>query len=69
MAVSISHPLVIPNEINTVDLRSTIPSLFLRLHAQHGLVIRRNVQDAGTSFDLVSYVIAIIRLGIDRVTE
>lgn len=50
-------------------LRSSLPSLFLRLHAQHELVVRRNIQDAHTSFDVALNVIAIIRLGIDRVTE
>ena len=67
--ILVKRDIYIGNDVITIDLRSSLLSLFLRPHTQSGLVICRNVQDAGTSFDLVSYVIAIIRLGIDRVTE
>ncbi len=55
------------NDVIAIDLRSSLPSVFLRPHAQHGLVIRRNTHQPGESFDLASNVIAIIRLRIDRV--
>ncbi len=68
-AAPVERGIYIGNDVITIDLRSSLPSLFLRPHAQHGLVIRRNVQDADASFDLASNVIAIIRLRIDRVAE
>ncbi len=51
------------------DLKPLRLSLFLHPHAQHGLVIRRNIQDADTFFGLESNVITIIRLKNDRVAE
>ncbi len=55
------------NEIITIDLRSSLPSIFLRPHAQHGLVVRRNIHDNKTSFDITSNVVGIVRLRIDNV--
>lgn len=57
------------NDVITIDLRSSLPSVFLRPHAQHGLVIRRNTHTPGESYDLSKNVIAIIRLRIDRVAN
>ena len=55
------------NETITIDLRSSLPSVFLRPHAQHGLVVRRNIHDTVTSFDMAQNVVAIVRLRIDNV--
>lgn len=56
-----------------VDLRQALPSVFLRPHAQHGLVIRRKVHQPtsnGTDeYDMASTVIGIIKIRIDRVHE
>ena len=52
-----------------VDLRKALPSTFLRPHAQHGLVIKKNVSNSSPSaidFDLSSNVVGIIRIRIDR---
>lgn len=66
-AAPVEKGVYIGNDIITIDLRSSLPSTFLRPHAQHGLVIRKNTHSADESFDLASNVIAIIRLRIDRV--
>lgn len=57
------------NDVITIDLRSSLPSMFLRPHAQHGLVVRRNAHEANEGFDLSKNVIAIVRLRIDRVSK
>lgn len=66
-AAPVEKGVYIGNDIITIDLRSSLPSMFLRPHAQHGLVIRKNIHTSGESFDLANNVIAIIRLRIDRV--
>lgn len=57
------------NDTTTIDLRSSLPSVFIRPHAQHGLVIKRNTRSPADSFDLSSHVIAIIRMRIDHVAQ
>ena len=56
-----------------VDLRQALPSIFLRPHAQHGLVIRRKVHQRtseGTdAYDMAPAVIGIIKIRIDKVHE
>lgn len=57
-----------------VDLRQALPSIFLRPHAQHGLVLRRKVHNddlcKGTdAYDMAPSVIGIIKIRIDRVHE
>jgi hypothetical protein len=57
-----------------VDLRQALPSVFLRPHAQHGLVLRRKVHghDTGRSaedYDMATTVIGIIKVRIDSVRE
>ena len=59
----------ISDSIIEVDLRKALPSTFLRPHAQHGLVIKRNITAkvaTANDFDLSSNVVAIIRVRIDR---
>ena len=57
-----------------VDLRQSLPSIFLRPHAQHGLVIRRIVHtdtDGSTpnAYDIAPAVIGIIKIRIDKARE
>lgn len=56
-----------------VDLRQALPSIFLRPHAQHGLVLRRVVHQPDSSgsdaYDLANTVIGIIKIRIDRAHE
>lgn len=68
-AAPVERGIYIGNDIITIDLRSSLPSIFLRPHAQHGLVIRRNIHQTGESFDLASNVIAVVRLRIDNVAQ
>lgn len=52
-----------------VDLRKALPSIYLRPHAQHALVIRRRdidkYQDDAKYYDMASQVVAILRIRID----
>ena len=54
-----------------VDLRQTVPSIFLRPHAQHGLVIRKKVHEFTSiaDYDMSSAVVAILKIRIDRAKE
>lgn len=67
-AAPVERGIYIGNDVITIDLRSSLPSIFLRPHAQHGLVIRRNSHHTGESFDIASNVIAVVRLRIDNVS-
>ena len=54
-----------------VDLRQALPSVFLRPHAQHGLIVRKKVAPPCTpeSYDMAPNVVGIIKIRIDRVKE
>lgn len=66
-AAPVERGIYVGNEIITIDLRSSLPSIFLRPHAQHGLVVRRNTHDPADSFDISANVVGIVRLRIDNV--
>lgn len=66
-AAPVERGIYVGNETITIDLRSSLPSIFLRPHAQHGLVVRRNIHETGESFDIASNVVSIVRLRIDNV--
>lgn len=66
-AAPVERGIYVGNEIITIDLRSSLPSIFLRPHAQHGLVVRRNIHEPTGSFDIASNVVGIVRLRIDNV--
>lgn len=59
-------------EFVEIDLRKVLPSIYLRPHAQHALVIRRRDVTPNTTkveasyYDMSSQVIAILRVRIDR---
>lgn len=54
-----------------VDLREALPSLFLRPHAQHGIVVRKRVKDEGATdgYDLATNVIGILKIRFDYCSE
>lgn len=56
-----------------VDLRKALPSVYLRPHAQHALVIRKrdkdNINQVAHYYDMASQVTTILRVRIDRVIE
>ena len=68
-AAPVERGIYIGNDMITIDLRSSLPSVFLRPHAQHGLVIRRNLHTPDESFDIAPNVIGIIQLRIDNVAS
>ena len=53
------------------DLRQALPSVFLRPHAQHGLVIRKRVSRETNvdDYDMASDVVGILKLRIDKVSR
>mgnify|MGYP000127736227 CR=1 FL=1 len=59
------------DEFIEVNLRKALPSIFLRPHAQHGIVVRKKVatETLATDYDLSSQVIGILRIRIDRATQ
>lgn len=54
-----------------VDLRQSLPSVFLRPHVQHGLVIRKKIHNSPTSneYDMATTVIGIIKVRVDYVQK
>ena len=59
----------ITKEFVEIDLRKALPSYFLRPHAQHGLVIKKNVEKnipQAEDYDISTNVVAIIKIRIDR---
>lgn len=57
------------DEIIELDLRQALPSIFLRPHAQHGIVIRKKSYKHPLETDLSSNVIGVIKIRIDRAQE
>lgn len=56
-----------------VDLRKALPSVYLRPHAQHALVVRRragkNVGNTADYFDMAGECAGIVKVRIDRADE
>lgn len=61
--------IVINDNVITIDLRAAIPSVFLRPHAQHGWVIKKNDNKYNSDYDLSESVIAILRIRVDLADE
>lgn len=56
--------------IQTIDMRSYLPSIFIRPHAQHAVMLRRNkAGDQIDRYDLSDRVVVILRIRVDRVDE
>ena len=53
-----------------VDLRKALPSIYLRPHSQHALVIRKrdkqNINAEASYYDMSSQVVGILRIRVDR---
>lgn len=53
-----------------VDLRKALPSIYLRPHAQHALVIRKrdkqNMKQEANYYDMSNQVVGILRIRVDR---
>ena len=53
-----------------VDLRDALPSIFLRPHAQHGIVLRKKIhEDRSYDYNMATDVLGILRARIDRVSD
>ena len=65
-ADSVSNPdkfgIVKGEKTITVDLRSALPSTFVRPHAQHGLILKKVATSGNEDYDLSSQVVGIFRL-------
>lgn len=48
----------------SVDLKSTLPSTFLRPHAQHGWTIKRKSLDSEHGLDMANNVVGILRIRV-----
>lgn len=64
-----SNGISITDNTITIDLRSALPSTFLRPHAQHGWIIRKNTHRPDDNYDLAKNVICIIRIRTDLVAD
>lgn len=56
-------------DVITIDLRASLPSTFLRPHAQHGLVLTKNRHDTNDTYDLSSNVVGIVKMRVDHVAK
>ena len=67
------YGIIETDEFVEVDLRKALPSIYLRPHAQHALVVRRrdkhNTEQRASYYDMSSQIAAILRLRIDRVEK
>lgn len=54
-----------------VDLRQSLPSVFLRPHSQHGLVVRKKpkVNKYAKEYDMATEVIGILKIRIDKADQ
>lgn len=65
-----ARPGVLQSEaLEVIDLRTAIPSLYLRPHAQHGLLLRGRSSFEKSSWDLSQCVVGVIRIPVDLASE
>ena len=57
------------DDLVVVDLRKSLPSIFLRPHAQHALVVRKRQAPRAEDYDLASQVVGVIRVRIDYASQ
>lgn len=65
----INNGIYVSDRIIELDLRQALPSIFLRPHAQHGLVIRKKQYNTANETDMADHVIGIIKIRIDCAQE
>lgn len=70
-ALNNNEGISISNDYILVDLRQALPSVFLRPHAQHGLVVRKKVDKEKDikDYDLSQAVVGVLKLRIDHVSN
>lgn len=77
LLIALPYPSEYENGIRThknykiIDLRQAVPSVFLRPHAQHGIVVRKagKGNDKIQDYDFANDVVCIIRIRIDRANQ
>lgn len=80
LLIAMPHSTAIPEKgiIETenfveVDLRKALPSIYLRPHAQHALVVRKrdkqNVMQLASYYDMADQVVGILKVRIDVADE
>jgi hypothetical protein len=52
------------DDVFAIDLRVAAPSLYIRPHAQHGLLFRRIRTDSYDLMDLSQFIVGTIRIGL-----
>lgn len=58
------------DDFTIIDLRNALPSIFLRPHAQHALVIKKKgVKNDPLYYDVSGNVVGIVKIRIDRASE
>lgn len=66
----INNGIFVSSDFNKIDLRQALPSIFLRPHAQHGLVVCKRPHSGDISnYDMANTVVGIIKIRIDRVAQ
>jgi hypothetical protein len=57
------------NQTELIDLRMAAPSVFLRPHAQHGLLFRRKGDTTGRALDYSSQIRGVIRVDLGKALD
>ncbi len=66
----INNGIFFSSDYYKIDLRQALPSIFLRPHAQHGLVVCKRPHEGDLSlYDMANSVIGIIKIRIDRAAQ
>lgn len=66
----INNGIFVSNKFIKVDLRQALPSIFLRPHAQHGLVVRKRLNEEKIDqYDLADSICGIIKIRTDRASK
>jgi hypothetical protein len=63
--------IYVSENFSVIDLRQALPSTYIRPHAQHGLVVRKNPHTGNKAedYDIASNVVGIIKIRIDRAKQ
>lgn len=66
----VNNGIFISDNFIEIDLRQALPSIFLRPHAQHGLVIKKKPHNGTVcDYDMSDTVIGILKIRIDRTIQ
>ena len=60
-----SPGLFVGSSTSVIDLRVATPSIFLRPHCQHALLMKAKVNDTPSDIDLSKHIVHIIRITVE----